>query len=52
MSKQYELWGDGMIHKCPICRHQPITELKNEELLCPECGWKADITKMVIEKTI
>ena len=27
-----------MIHKCPICRHQPIEGWKDNELFCPECG--------------
>ena len=27
-------------------------EWKNDELYCPECGWKTETTKMVLEQTI
>jgi len=41
-----------MIHKCPVCRHQPIAGRKDDELYCPECGWKSETTKMVLEQAI
>ncbi|MFW6121448.1 MAG: hypothetical protein ACOC80_11195 [Petrotogales bacterium] len=30
-----------MIHKCPICRYQPVGK-KDMEWFCPECGWKEE----------
>jgi hypothetical protein len=41
-----------MLHKCPICRHQPIEGWKDNEFYCPECGWESETTKMIVEKTI
>jgi hypothetical protein len=41
-----------MIHKCPMCRHQPIIGIKEDDFLCPECGWKSETTRMIIEQTI
>lgn len=38
-----------MIHKCPICRYQPV-ELKESEWFCPECGWESEVSKMVLWK--
>ncbi len=40
-----------MIHKCPVCRYQPIMAIK-EESFCPECGWNSENTRIEIEHTI
>ena len=50
MNNQYDIWGDGMIHKCPVCRYHPLVELKETEWFCPDCGWESEITKMVLDK--
>ena len=41
-----------MIHKCPVCRYQPIVVFKEEESYCPECGWNSENTRMELEQTI
>ena len=40
-----------MIHKCPMCRFQPLTGWE-EDIHCPECGWNSENTQMVLEETI
>ncbi len=40
-----------MIHKCPICRHQPVG-YRDSEWYCPECGWESETSKMVVEQTV
>ncbi len=40
-----------MIHKCPMCRYQPVGWIDNE-YYCPECGWESEKSKMVVEQII
>lgn len=30
-----------MIHKCPICRYQPVKG-EEENFYCPDCGWELE----------
>ena len=41
-----------MVHKCPVCRHQPIIGWRENQLYCPECGWRSETTKIVIQQIV
>ena len=37
-----------MIHKCPICRYQPVRE-EEEYFYCPDCGWELELLEEIDE---
>ena len=36
-----------MIHKCPVCRYQPVGR-KEMDWYCPECGWQEETKKATV----